>query len=79
MPSLIEYVSGGTFEQLASRTLTGFNGSGTLGFEVVGSSLKLFLNGILQLAVHNSSIMAAGLVGLLVVRAPGRSVPAEVG
>jgi hypothetical protein len=62
--ALIEYVSGGIFNKLTSKTLTGFTGSGTLRFEVVGSSLKLFVNGVLQLAVHDSSISAAGLVGI---------------
>jgi hypothetical protein len=57
--------SGGVVTRLGTATtLTGFTGTGTLRFEVIGNSLKLFVNGVLQVAVHNSTIANAGLVGL---------------
>jgi probable HAF family extracellular repeat protein len=60
----IDSAVGGVFTALGStKTLTGFSGSGTLRFDVVGNSLKLFVNGVLQLAVNDSSITGAGLIG----------------
>ena len=60
----IDGAKAGVFTVIASKALTGLNGSGTLRFEVDGTSLKLFLNGVLQLATTNGSISAAGLVGV---------------
>jgi hypothetical protein len=62
--AMIEYVSGGVFNRLATKKLIGFSGTGTIRFEVVGNSLKLFVNGVLQLAVRSSGITGAGLAGI---------------
>ena len=60
----IDYANAGVFTVLASTALPSSAVSGTLELEVFGTSLKLFRNGVLLLAVHNSSITAAGLFGL---------------
>jgi hypothetical protein len=53
-----------TFVQLAVADLTGFSGTGTLRFEVVGNELKLFVNNVLQAVAYNSTLTAAGTVGM---------------
>jgi hypothetical protein len=61
----IYLVSAGAATPLGTPTrLSNFSGTGTLRFEVVGNSLKLFVNGVLQVAVYNSTIANAGLVGM---------------
>jgi hypothetical protein len=57
-------VHGGSWSALASQPMTRSVLSGTLGFEVFGSTLKLFLNGAPVIAAHDTSITAAGLVGM---------------
>lgn len=62
-------VVGGAFTTLSSMTLSTsgpnpFNGSGVLRFEVVGNSLKLFVNNVLRVAVRSSTITTAGAVGM---------------
>src|SRR5262249_30299122 len=60
----------GTFKQLAEQDLPGFSGSGTLSFSVTGTSLKLYVNNILQ-ASATDSILTAGLIG---IRSAGSSL-----
>jgi hypothetical protein len=61
----IEVAIGGVFTVIGSAAkLPGFSGSGTLRFDVVGNSLKLYVNGVLELAVNNNSITGAGLFGM---------------
>src|SRR5262249_58733519 len=54
---------GGTFRTLAVGSTVN-SGTGTLEFEVVGSSLKLLLNNHLVAYAQDSSITAAGSVGM---------------
>jgi uncharacterized repeat protein (TIGR01451 family) len=69
----IDYMISGVSSQLGrTKALTGFSGTGTLGFEVVGNTMKLFLDGVLELAANDSSFPGAGLVGMR-----GRGTPAQ--
>ena len=52
------------YRELAATNLTGFSGSGTLRFEVVGNEMKLFIDNVLQLVAYDSTITAAGLTGI---------------
>jgi subtilisin-like proprotein convertase family protein len=54
--------SGGVLTQLNSAAVS--SAAGTLRFEVVGSSLKLFLNNTLVTFVQDTTLSAAGNVGL---------------
>lgn len=54
----------GTWTVLASTTLIGFSGTGHLEFDVIGSSLRLFLNSSLTLATTDSTIAGPGSVGM---------------
>jgi hypothetical protein len=54
----------GQYTSLAMQSLQGFSGVGALRFEVVGASLKLFVNNILRAVAHDSRITAAGLAGM---------------
>ena len=54
---------GGVFTQLAVQNLPGFTGSGTLLFDVVGNSLKLYVNGVQTVSATNSAL-SSGLVGI---------------
>ncbi len=63
--AVIDSVAGIAVTQLGSSgALTGFSGSGTLTFQVVGNALKLYVNGVLKVAVHSNAIATAGLVGM---------------
>src|SRR5208283_191149 len=58
---------GGTWTQLASSAVA--TGAGTLGFQVFGNSLKLFLNGVLVTSALDSAIQGPGLVGIRAITA----------
>jgi hypothetical protein len=68
----------GALRRLGTATLTGFNGSGTLTFQVVGNALKLYVNGILEVVVHNNTIAIAGLVGMRATNAAVSNLMASV-
>jgi hypothetical protein len=61
----------GTFTQLSSQAVTGGLGAGQLEFDVVGTSLRLFLNGNPVVSTSDSSITAAGSVGFRAQYQPG--------
>jgi hypothetical protein len=54
----------GTWTLLNSAPLAGISGAAALNFQVVGPSLKLFVNGTLATFATDSAITAAGAVGL---------------
>ena len=59
-------LSGQAYQQLgATKELTNIPaGTGNLRFEVVGNQLKLFVNNKLQMVAYDSTITAAGAVGI---------------
>ena len=60
---------GGVYTQLAFKDLTGlFTGSGTLRFQVVGNTLNLYVNGLLQASAMDS-MLTTGLVGMRALQA----------
>src|SRR5262249_3979481 len=54
---------GGTWTQIAGQNVN-TNGTGTLRFEVIGPSQKLFLNGSLVAFANDTAISAPGTVGM---------------
>ena len=62
----IEYAIGGTFHVLVSTTVAGLTGRHTLRFQVVGNTLKLFLDNLTSplLSTTDSNITGAGLAGI---------------
>jgi hypothetical protein len=53
----------GGFVQLAGNNLTGFPGTGTLRFQLFGTTLNLFVNGNL-VATASNSVLSSGQVGI---------------
>jgi hypothetical protein len=65
-PNFYKFIPGTGFVLIASTKLTPVGAIGTMRFEIVGSSLKLFWNGSLAAYGYDSTITTPGFMGLRV-------------
>ena len=49
---------------MSTVALPGFSGTGRLRVEAIGSSLKVYVDGVLKINVNDSSLTGAGFVSL---------------